>query len=220
MSGPEQPDSGMDWYFDFISPFAYLQWQRLHREHPQVAAGLKPRPVLLAGLLQHWGTVGPAEVEPKRRFTYRFVLWQARQWSIPLRFPPAHPFNPLPALRLAIAADCSSRAVTAIFDHLWRDGLAGDSLDALAPVAAALGIDDPAAAIAGEQVTAQLRRNGETAIAAGVFGVPTLVDGGESFWGVDATAMALAWHRDPDAFDDPAMKALDRLPQAARRLPS
>ena len=210
----------MHWYFDFISPFAYLQWRRLHRDHPQVAVDLQPRPVLLAGLLQHWGTVGPAEIEPKRRFTYRFVLWQARQWSIPLTFPPAHPFNPLPALRLAIAADCTPLAVTTIFDHLWRDGRAGDTLEALAPVAAALGIADPAAAIASDAVKTRLRRHGEMAIAAGVFGVPTLVGGGEAFWGVDATAMALDWLRDPDGFDDPDMRALAQLPQAARRTPS
>jgi 2-hydroxychromene-2-carboxylate isomerase len=213
------PDPGMHWYFDFISPFAYLQWQRLHRDHPRLAVELQPRPVLLAGLLQHWGTVGPAEIEPKRRFTYRFVLWQARQWSIPLAFPPAHPFNPLPALRLAIAAGSSPHAVTTIFDHIWRDGLPGDTLPALAPAARALGIDDPEGAVASAEVKAQLRRNGEMAIAAGVFGVPTLVGGGERFWGVDATDMALDWRRDPVAFDDPAMRALDQLPQAARRLP-
>jgi 2-hydroxychromene-2-carboxylate isomerase len=25
-----------DWYFDVISPFAYLQWMRLRRDHPQL----------------------------------------------------------------------------------------------------------------------------------------------------------------------------------------
>jgi hypothetical protein len=40
------------------------------------------------------------------------------------------------------------------------------------------------------------------------------------FWGDDATAMALDWRRDPAAFDDADMRALDRLPQAARRTPA
>ena len=43
----------VDWYFDFISPYAYLQWQRLRREAPGLV--LRAKPVLFAGLLNHWG---------------------------------------------------------------------------------------------------------------------------------------------------------------------
>ena len=88
-----------DWYFDFISPFAYLQWMVLRRDHADL--DINPKPLLFAGLLKHWGQLGPAELPGKRVHTYRLVLWQARQMGIALRFPPAHPFNPLPALRLA-----------------------------------------------------------------------------------------------------------------------
>jgi 2-hydroxychromene-2-carboxylate isomerase len=60
-----------DWYFDFISPFAYLQSEQLHRLQPLVQ--IRYRPVLFAGLLKHWGNKGPAEVLPKRQFTYEFA---------------------------------------------------------------------------------------------------------------------------------------------------
>ena len=90
-----------DWYFDFISPFAYLQWQAVRR-----LPGIVPvcRPVLLAGLLSHHGHKGPAEIPSKRLFTYRHAQWRADRAGIPMTFPPAHPFNPLAALRLCIAA--------------------------------------------------------------------------------------------------------------------
>lgn len=205
----------MDWYFDFISPFAYLQWQQLRRERPELQ--LRPRPVLLAGLLDHWRSVGPAEIPAKRRFTYRFVVWQARRMGIPLCFPPAHPFNPLPALRLCIAAGCDNRAVNLMFDHIWRDGLAADSAQALAPVARAFGIDDIGAALADPAVKGILVENGRDAIAASVFGVPTLVVGGESFWGLDATRMALDWCDGIDPALARDMQALDHLPVAAAR---
>ena len=92
----------LDWYFDFISPFAYLQSERL----PAVsgALDLRYRPVLFAGILGAHGQKGPAEIPAKRVFTYRHVLWTARSRGVPLRFPPAHPFNPLPALRARGAA--------------------------------------------------------------------------------------------------------------------
>jgi 2-hydroxychromene-2-carboxylate isomerase len=204
-----------DWYFDFISPFSYLHWIRLRRDHP--ALPLRPRPVLLAGLLKHWGHLGPAEFPPKRRFTYRFALWQAQQLHIPMQFPPAHPFNPLPALRLALAAPDLDRAVDLLFRHLWEHGQAGDSAAALAPVARELGIDDVPAALAREDVKRALTDHGAEAIARGVFGVPTLVIADQLFWGNDATAMALQFLDDPALFDAPEMQRLDALPIGVQR---
>ena len=208
----------LDWYFDFISPFAWLQWRRLRRDHPEVA--LAPRPLLFAALLDHVGQLGPAEIPAKRRHTYRIALWQARALGIPLRFPPAHPFNPLPALRLCLAAPDRIAAVDAIFAHVWERGQPGDSIEALAGVARALGIDDPAAAAAGDAVKQAVRDNGEQARALGVFGVPTLcvrdaAGRHELFWGNDATELALAYARDPGTLDA-EMRRLDSLPAAVQ----
>lgn len=204
-----------DWYFDFISPFAYLQWRRLRRDHPELQ--LRPKPLLFAGLLNHWGQLGPAEIPGKREHTYRIVLWQARQFGIPLRFPPAHPFNPLPALRLCVAAGADDRAVNTIFRHLWEDGHAGDSIEALSDVAAELGIEDAASAVARDDVKRQLAINGAEAIALGVYGVPTLNIDGRLFWGNDATGMALQFLDDPVAFDDEEMRRIESLPEAIQR---
>jgi 2-hydroxychromene-2-carboxylate isomerase len=207
-------DEPLDWYFDFISPFAYLQWRRLRRDHADVA--LEPKPLLFAAILDHVGQLGPAEIPQKRRHTYRIVLWQARQLGIPLAFPPAHPFNPLPALRLCLAAPDRMAAIDAIFDHLWERGLRGDSVEALAAVATSLGINDPAAAIARDEVKRELLANGERAKALGVFGVPTLRVRDELFWGNDATELALAYARDP-AVLDAEMRRVDALPEAVQR---
>ena len=105
----------ISWVFDVISPYAYLGFQQL----AALPAGseLELVPVLFAGLLNQFGQLGPAEIAPKRRFTYRFVLWRARKAGVPLRIPPAHPFNPLSALRLVIAAGNDMRAVRTAFDR-------------------------------------------------------------------------------------------------------
>jgi len=207
--------AGHDWYFDFISPFAYLQWMRLRRDHPQLP--LNPKPLLFAGLLKHWGQLGPAEIPEKRRHTYRLALWQARELGIPFRSPPAHPFNPLPALRLCMATGSRADAVDAIFAHLWQYGLAGDSAEALQPVAAQLGIEDAAAAIASDTVKQALNAHGADAIALGVFGVPTLRIGARLFWGNDATGMALHCLADPEGFEDEDMRRAEDLPAALHR---
>ena len=95
-----------DWYFDFVSPFAYLQSEQLASLAPRITVRYKP--VLFAGILGAHGQLGPAEIPAKRAFTYRFVLWQAKRLGIPLKLPHEHPFNPLPLLRLAIACDCEA----------------------------------------------------------------------------------------------------------------
>ena len=204
-----------DWFFDFISPYAYLQWMRMRRDYPQIR--LNPRPLLFAGLLKHWGQIGPAELPGKRRHTYRLVTWQAQELGIALRFPPAHPFNPLPALRLALAAADRIQAVDLIFRHLWEQGLQGDSVAALEQLARQLGIDDLPTALANDEVKRTLAGNGQEAIALGIFGVPTLKIGSELFWGNDATAMALRYLDHPDLFDQPAMRHADNLPVGIER---
>lgn len=204
----------IDWYFDFLSPFAYLQWPRVRamaQAHP-----LTPRPVLLAALLAHHGQRGPAEIPSKRRFTYRHVQWQAERCGVPLVFPPAHPFNPLPALRLCLHAGATHAAIDALFDHVWRHGRRADDAPSLAPVAAALGVDVQAA-LDDAAAKARLRANGERAIAQGVFGVPTFVIDGALYWGLDATDMAEQHLRHPGCFDTEALRRLDALPVAAAR---
>lgn len=205
------------WYFDFISPFSYLQWQKVKASFDGrgTSGEVIPVPIVFGAVLAAHGQKGPAEIAGKREFTYRHVLWQARQEGVALRFPPAHPFNPLAALRLCIAAGSTARAIDAVFDWIWKEGNPGDTFDALAPVAVALGID-PATA-QGDAAKAQLRANTEAAIAAGVFGVPTLAFDGHLFWGNDAHDFALAALRDPAVLGDPEMQRVATLPVGVQR---
>ncbi|MFO1351015.1 MAG: 2-hydroxychromene-2-carboxylate isomerase [Gammaproteobacteria bacterium] len=207
--------TNLDWYFDFVSPFSYLQREQFQR----LPAGVQVNyvPVLFGALLGHWGQKGPAEIASKRPFTYRHTLWLARRHGIPMRFPPAHPFNPLKALRLAIALDCDPAAIRAIFRFIWRDGRAIDSAQDWADLSAAVGLADADAWIAAPQVKDALRGNTEAAIARGVFGVPTFAADDQLFWGFDATDMLLDYLRDPAAFRDPEMLRIAELPVGIRR---
>lgn len=204
-----------EWYFDFISPFAYLQLPYLRGLRERVA--VTPVPIVFGAVLSHHGQLGPAEIAGKREFTYRHVQWQADVAGVELRFPPAHPFNSLAALRLCVACGSSWTAVEAIFAHVWRDGGNAANADALAAVAHELGIDDVNAAIRDAGVKQALRENTERAIARGVFGVPTLAFGDELFWGNDASAMVDAWLREPALFDDARYAALRDLPSGVER---
>ena len=207
------PATPARWYFDFVSPFAYLHWRKLRTLAAD--AGIEPVPILFGAVLDALGQRGPAEIPRKRAFTYRLVTWQARRDDVPLRFPPAHPFNPLAALRLCIAAGTTPAAIDAVFDWIWRNGHAGDSLAALTPVRERLGVAE--AEVTGDAVKARLRENTERAIAEGVFGVPTLAIGEALFWGNDAHDLAMAVLHDPALLDDPELRRAADLPIGIER---
>jgi 2-hydroxychromene-2-carboxylate isomerase len=204
----------VNWYFDFISPYSYFGLFELER----LGAGVRVeyRPVLFAALLNHWGQRGPAEIPGKRRWTYRWCTWHAAQRGIPFKFPHAHPFNPLGYLRLAIAANNSPAAIRTIFERLWTTGADPADARVIDELASSLGIAREQ--LAEPRVKESLRANTDTAIAQGVFGVPTIVVDGEAFWGADATDFARAYLEDACVLDNEEMKRVSALPVGVSRI--
>ncbi len=204
-----------DWYFDVVSPFAYLQFAAFDRLPADLEITLKP--VLFAGLLGHWETKGPAEIPAKRRQTYRYCHWLAGKRGVPFKVPPRHPFNPLVVLRLAIALGAGAEVVDTIFRHIWGAGNDGQDPESLTALAASLGVEDLEARVGDPAVKQQLRTNTDEAIARGVFGIPTFAIGGEIFWGDDTTGMMLDFLADPELFRRGDLGRLSNLPTAAVR---
>ncbi len=203
------------WYFDIISPYAYLHFKL----HSKIAAPLDIEyvPVLFAGLLKAHGMKGPAEITEKRRHTYRMCVWFAHEHGIEFRLPPAHPFNPLHALRLLIGAGATRANIEALFDCIWQDGRDVNQPAVFAALAAKLGVSDPAELIARPAVKQQLITNTERALKRGVYGVPTFEIGEELFWGADTLPMMNAWLADHALFNSGEMARVDALPAAAMR---
>lgn len=208
------------WYFDFISPYAYLQLAA----HPDLfeRPGLVFKPILFAGLLSHWGHKGPVEIPEKRRQTYRMIAYSAEQRGVTVNFPPGHPFNPVPALRLAIALAETRPAlgvVRTIFEFIWKEGRSiGEEWSHLCKRLVA----DGDVLIGAQSVKDALRANGEEAIRLGIYGVPTFVASDkdkrpELFWGEDATGLLRRHLADPGYLASPAMQRLETLPVAAAR---
>jgi 2-hydroxychromene-2-carboxylate isomerase len=203
----------LTFYFDFVSPYSYIAFKRLH----ELPAGVEVRlePVLFAGLLGHFGNKGPAEIPEKRRWTYRWCTWWARELGIPFRFPASHPFNPLHHLRLALAAGPTGENVGTIFDAIWTSG--AEATDPLAFAALAKRLDVTEAQLASADVKDTLRKKTESAAARGVFGVPTCEVDGELFWGADALGFVQAFLADPAALRNDEMRRADGVPVGAAR---
>jgi 2-hydroxychromene-2-carboxylate isomerase len=201
----------VDWYFDFVSPFSYICLHRL----PELGVAVNFKPVLFAGLLNHWGQKGPAEVPAKRKWTYRWCTWWARELGVAFRFPAEHPFNPLQHLRLALACDCRAEAVKRIFDAVWMSG--GNATDPAAFRALCRELNVDPAVLGEEGVKSRLKQNTEEAAARGVFGVPSFVIDGEVFWGADAVDFVKAFVKDASVLRNDEMRRVDNLPVGATR---
>jgi 2-hydroxychromene-2-carboxylate isomerase len=203
------------WYFDPISPYVYLQLPDLDR----LPAGIRvrPVPVLLAGLLKHWGTKGPAELPTKRIHTYRQCAWLARSRNLEFRMPSRHPFNPLAALRLLCALGPTVEQARLTSRFVFARGGDPSTPEGLRELGKELGVAEPEALAGDSAVKDKLRGNTEEALAHGVWGVPTFLIGEELFWGADSFPMLLDYLRDPGIFSTSEMKRIMTLPVGASR---
>jgi len=179
-------------HLDFISPYAYLAFEQLPEALKGISHSVDYRPVLFAGMLKHHGQLGPAEIAPKRDWTYRQVMWLAHKLNLPLQMPASHPFNPLPLLRLAIACNAGTTGEAnryvceTIFRHVWQGGQDASSIERIKALTDQL---SPVHDVQNEDVKNCLKKNTDDAIEQGVFGVPAFSVEGRIFWGLDALPM-------------------------------
>jgi 2-hydroxychromene-2-carboxylate isomerase len=205
--------------FDVISPYACLAFERMPQVLEGVSHEVSYQPILFAGLLQHWGQKGPAEIAPKRDWTYRQVMWLAQQHGVAFEMPAQHPFNPLALLRLLLACAPAGGtpnrwACEQVFRHVWRGGADAADVQRLAALAQAL---SPQRDPAGAEVRDELKAATAAAAARGLFGVPTVEVDGRVFWGLDGLELLLAYLRGDPWFDGPAWDAATRIQGIQRK---
>ena len=196
----------IDFWFDPISPYAYLAFERLPEAFVGVSYAVSYRPIVFAALLKAHAHKGPAEIEPKRAWTFRQVHWLAHRHGIAMATPARHPFNPIALSRLLWAsapegATPGRWACETVLRHVWRsDGADAEDparIDALRATLAPR--SDPSS----DPIKQRLRDATDTALARGVFGVPTIGIGARLFWGFDALDMAAALLKNDAWFDAP-----------------
>lgn len=181
-------------FFDFISPYAFLGWTQIRAIAARSGRSVEPVPVLFAALLDAHGTRGPAEIPAKRRYLFKDVARKAHRLGVGgIAPPPAHPFNPLLPLRIASLPhppDVREAIIDTLYRAVWTRRRAIDEVDGVCALLDEAGFDGAAltAAAQSPEAKARLKSATESALARGIFGVPSIVDGDELFWGTDSLA--------------------------------
>jgi 2-hydroxychromene-2-carboxylate isomerase len=223
MSTPENPTDELEFFFDFISPYAYIGWTQIHALGDRYGRAVRASPVLFAALLAHGKTKGPAEIPAKRAYLFKDTLRTARMLGIEFTAPPSHPFNPLLGLRVvSILSEADrQRAIGALYRGVWAGGGGIETEAQVAMLLAGIGLEGEALVARGKEQPAKdaLRASTERAIALGVFGVPTVRVGSEIFWGYDSFAHLERYLAGNDPITAADYEAFARVvPTAVRRM--
>jgi len=210
-------------YFDFISPYAWLAFKALPQSLEGISHRVHYHPVVFGAMLKHHGQLGPAEMSGKRDWTYRQVMWLAKQQGTDLKMPASHPFNSLALLRLAVATSDNGEpnryVVESIFKHVWCTGLEASDSERLEAFQlhlrsqAHLSLKDPQSV----EVKQLLQQQTQQAIDLGLFGVPSMVVNGQVFWGQDALPMLRAYLQGDAWFESADWLDIGKLPVGIRR---
>jgi 2-hydroxychromene-2-carboxylate isomerase len=185
----------VDYFFAPQSPWTYLGHARFAHIAAQTGAVVNLLPIDLGGKVFPVSGGLPLGQRPAQRQSYRLVeLARWRDWlQMPMNLKPRHfPVAGDDASRLIIAvalADGTAAAMKlagAVLTAVWaqeRDIANGATLESLL---GECGLS-PQRLEQAKQATVQTvyERNTQMAIAAGVFGAPSYVVGGEIFWGQD-----------------------------------
>ncbi len=212
----------LTFHFDYLSPYAYFAWLKVGPFCEEHGLALDIRPVLFAGLLKHWGQLGPAEIPPKRVFTFKDIVRYAAKNNVALRGPKKHPFNSLTVQRLSlktVAGDDQFKVVDTLYRSGWGAGIDYGDPQHLQTVLDRVGLDGAALLEKASSPEAKeaLKTETEAAIQRGVFGIPTMIVDGEVFWGKDQFDYIAAYVKGEDPKEIAFMEEFLRRTEGSHR---
>jgi 2-hydroxychromene-2-carboxylate isomerase len=191
----------IEFYFDPISPFAYLGSIQIERLAARLGRPVEWKPVLIGvTILKVMGLKPLPDTPLKGPYLKRDAIRLAEYFDVPFRYHGLTGINSLAALRAFVVlkerdAGLAKSLAQKIFSRLWARGLDITGADDVAEEAKDLGIDVPALLrdIETDHAKNALKQQVDAAIQAGVFGVPYFVVDGEPIWGVDRMWMVEHW---------------------------
>jgi len=190
----------LEFYFDFASPYGYLAACRIEQLAARHGRTVAWRPILLGAVFKVTGMIANMHQPLRGDYLRHDVVRFARLLGVPLTFPANMPMRSIAASRAVywLEAEAPERArvlAAAIYHAHWAEGRNLDAPEAVAEVAAGLGINRTAVLHGIQQPAAKERLRQETdgAIARGVFGSPFIFVDGEPFWGADRLDQIDRW---------------------------
>jgi 2-hydroxychromene-2-carboxylate isomerase len=190
----------IDFYFEFASPYGYLASTQIDAIGARHRREVRWLPIMLGAAFKETGARPLTQTPLKGPYLLHDVPRFARLLGVPLTLPPVMPMNSLAASRACLwvgqdNAERGKRIARALFHAHWGEGRDLAAPEAVAEVAAGLGIERATLleAIADPQIKERLKEQTQAAIERGVFGSPFIFVDGEAFWGADRLDQVERW---------------------------
>lgn len=190
----------VDFWFDFSSPYSYIASEWVGAVAARHGRAVRWHAILLGATMQAAELKPPIAYPLKREYSFADFARSARFEGVPYRQPEGFPIPTQNAARVFWWLESQDAARAAAWAHAglrayFTRGVALNDAAALRALCAEAGLDADAAEAAWNDPVwkERLKRENETAVAAGIFGAPAIVIDGELFWGNDRKPQVERW---------------------------
>lgn len=190
----------IEFYFDFVSPYAYLASERIDALAANYGRKVKWRPVLLGPICQALGTVPLIQQTDKSGYSVHDFARSARFMGIPYTHPAKFPIGSVAAARAYYwlhESDCARARDFAhrVFRAYFTEGRDISDATVVADLAVAAGANrtEVESGMQDQAVKDRLRKETDDAVARSMFGAPWIVVDNEAFWGADRLPQIDKW---------------------------
>jgi 2-hydroxychromene-2-carboxylate isomerase len=183
----------VEFYFDFISPYAYLAYKKIQSLPKDIK--IKYKPVLLGALHNLEGITAPSFIKPKLKHMISDCDLIANKNKSNFIWNSKFPINSLSIMRgyLFINAENRELYMNVMFDAYWKDNLDISNEKILKNLIEKCKINSSKFfdGIKDLKIKDELKSITQDAHDKGIFGAPTFVVNNKIFWGQDRLEFAL-----------------------------
>ena len=182
----------IEFYFDFISPYSYLAYQKIKRIKE---INFKFMPILVGGLHNLQGVTAPAFIKPKLKHMISDCELIAKKNKSDFTWNSKFPINSLNIMRgyLFISDDVKHVYLNIMLEAYWKNNLDTSNEETLKTLLEKCKIDSNNffEGIKNPKIKGELKAVTQDAHDKEIFGVPTFVVNNKIFWGQDRLEFAL-----------------------------
>ena len=183
---------GIDFYFDFISPYSYLAQQKIKAIK---SVNFNYKPVLVGGLHNLQGITAPALIKPKLKHMMSDCGLIAKKDRSNFIWNSKFPINSLNIMRgyLFINNENKDLYLNVMFDAYWKDNLDISNAKIIKSLLekCKIELNNFSEGIKDPQIKEELKNVTQAAYEKEIFGAPTFVVNNKIFWGQDRLEFAL-----------------------------
>ena len=185
----------IDFYFDIISPYAYLAYKQLSSLENLKKIKFNYKPILLGGLHKLAGITAPAFNEFKMKNMKNDCNLIASKKNIKFQWNDKFPINTLKIMRgyLSVNEEKKDIYLETFFNAYWQDNIDLENIDEIKNLLKKIDIDTNNFFndLEDIKIKEKLKEITNSAFEKEVFGAPTFIVNNKLFWGQDRLDYAI-----------------------------